>query len=171
VIPAGKGIADALETYLGPSGVGAEWNNRCGSFLQMMGGTVAKGVLTNRTDVVNTLKPQIEGFACFYLWNRLRQQAKLNSALLKTASEHIEGAAQEVTEIFVDALINCLSKPSSSVAAATDPAPTPKGSVSRYCTPFITSTELMEKGESTLEGLDKESESLKKAARKWWNDL
>ena len=175
LVAPGSGIADALEAYLAPAGADTQWNNRCGNFLQMFGGIISKGALTNRATVVSTFAPQIEGFACFYLWNRLRQQAKLNSATLKAASEHITGSAQEVTEIFVDALANCLAKPSTSLAAVTDPAPTPKGSISSFCTSFISGTELIEEGKAKWKQAEKAgSEMIKdieKGARQWWNDL
>jgi hypothetical protein len=175
VIAPGSGIAEALEAYLAPAGAGAQWNTRCQNFLQMFGGVISKGALTNRATVVSTFAPQIEGFACFYLWNRLRQQAKLNSATLKAASAHITGAAQEVTEIFVDALVSCMAKPSTSLAAVTDPAPTPKGSISSFCTSFISATEAVEEGKAKLKQAEKAGsemiKDLEKGARQWWDAL
>jgi hypothetical protein len=161
VIASGKGIADALESYLIPAGAGSEWNNRCGNFLRMVGGTVSGATLTNRAAVVSALAPQVEGFACFYLWNRLRQQEKLSSATMTAASEHITGASKEVTEVFVDALAGCMAKPAARLAPVTKPSPSPKGSVSPYCQSFITGTKTFEQGKEKLKEVEE-------GARRWF---
>lgn len=128
-------IADALTAYLLPTSTGGtrtEWNNRCRTFMLMKGATFDHtGALNNRSGFISALKNQIEGFACWYLVNRLRQTGRLSISTLRTASLHISGAAEEVATVFVDALDACQSTPGSNLAASgTGPTPTPIGSSS-----------------------------------------
>ena len=134
LIPSGGTIADALQAYLVPSGgtpaAGGDWNNRCKIFLQMTGGSFdASGVLTNAVALVDRFAGQIQGFACWYIVNRLRQDNHLSVGVLRSASLHIEGVSREVAQIFVDALVRCQSTPGSRLeATGAGPAPTGVGS-------------------------------------------
>jgi hypothetical protein len=145
-------IGDILNDYLAPGTTGGTlWNDRSYHFLTMMGGTFTKKALNNRTAVVDTIKSKIEEFGCYYLVNRLRQQGKLTTATMQTASEYMSGAAQEVSEIFVDALQHNVNHPDQKLRAVTDPAPIGKGPVPSRCNAGILGTSVIEKGKEELQ--------------------
>jgi hypothetical protein len=148
VMPSGGTIADALEAYLLPAAraTGPNWNSRAASFLRMMGGAVSPtGVLTNPADVISSMGSQIGGFACWYLVNRLRQTGRLNLAVLKAASQHIDGASHEMAEGFVEALEYSSVHPGSSIQVrGTGPSPTPPGTAGGACAASIHALEAAE---------------------------
>jgi hypothetical protein len=154
-------IADALEAYLIPTGTTHNWNSRSQDFLQMMGGVVTSGILTNRAAVISNISGQIEGFACWYLVNRLRQTGRLSITTLENASNHIGGASQEIAQVFVDALEYGMTHPGSSIQArGTGPAPSPSGSPSGFCWTTIQALHAAER-----------AQQLEQRASDIWQDL
>ena len=138
-------IADVLEAYLRPGTAGGtEWLSRSRNFLRMLGGTFTGNTLTNRTAVVSTVQPKIEKFACYYLVNRLRQTGTLTSARLRRSSQFLNGASQEVADIFVDALVHNVANPNQRIRAVTDPAPSGTGPIPSHCQGTIDVVEAME---------------------------
>ena len=172
-VPSGKMIADVLEDYLSPAGAGAEWNSRCVSFLQIVGGTLdTSGALTNRTALIDDLAHQIEQFACWYLVNRLRQTGKLNVTTLRTASTHIVGASKEVSEVFVDALEYCQKHPGDKLSAhGSSPTPSAPGSISSVCQSAISAIETAEKARGFVENIEKKGKGVIEDVKKRWNDF
>lgn len=144
--PAGTSpIADALETYLSPGTTGGpEWLGRSRAFLGMLGGTLTGNTLTNRIAVVATVQVKIEEFASYYLVNRLRQTGTLTSANLRNAAIFLNGASQEVAEIFIDALVDNVANPNQRIRAVTDPAPRGTGPIPPQCQRTIDAIEKME---------------------------
>jgi hypothetical protein len=127
-IPAGGTVADALQAYLlppsgtrsrrGTGGGSTEWNNRCTTFLEMIGGTIDKaGNLNNTAMLVSALTAKIQDFAYWYLFNRLRQSNRLTLATLSAASAHVPTCAREVAQVFVAALDACHSGRSQQLTA------------------------------------------------------
>jgi len=105
-IPEGKLIADVLEEYLSPGSPGSEWKNRCTVFLEMLGGDFkGSSKLKNRGALIEKLATQVAEFGGIYLLNRLRQNNQLKASLLEASYLHLVGAAKEVAQVFVDALI------------------------------------------------------------------
>jgi hypothetical protein len=149
-------IADALAAYLssGTSG-GAEWDGRSMQFLLMNGGTFTKSTLDNRASVVATMAEKIEAFGCYYLVNRLRQTGRLTSGRLEKASTFLPGAAQEVASIFVDALQQNVRTPKTRLQPATDPSPSPAGSIPLRCRATIQAVKAMETTQKIKDDLRK----------------
>jgi peptidoglycan hydrolase-like protein with peptidoglycan-binding domain len=148
----GGTLATALEAYLEPNGPspGGPWLTRATRFLVMHGGVLSGNKLTNRSALVASFAAKIGEFACEYLVNRLRQQGKLNSALLERSMAHIPGAAVEVASIFVDALIACHAAPHKRLAAVTDPAPNPAGTAPLKCRTALRGLKALESASSLL---------------------
>ncbi|MBN1306573.1 MAG: hypothetical protein JXA18_01550, partial [Chitinispirillaceae bacterium] len=145
-------LGDVLEDYLQPgtSIGGPLWQNRSKNFLSMLGGSFTGKTLANRSTLVTAVQGKIEEFGCYYLTNRLRQQGKLTSKALRDASEYLPGAAQEVAEIFIDALQHNVKNPDQKIRAVTDPAPTGKGSIPPRCSIGVSGTEVIEKGRDII---------------------
>jgi hypothetical protein len=94
------------------------------------------------------LAGQIADFACWYLANRLLQTGRLTVTLLRDASKHIDGASKEVSETFVDALVECKKHPANKLTAPTRAiTPSSPGSVSSVCQMFVTTAEAAEKAD------------------------
>lgn len=120
-------ITDALQTYLSPNAPSTEWNERATRFLQMYGVTPPLST-ADKAELVSRLASKIEDFSVWYLANRLRQASKLKSSDVRAAATHIAGAAQEVAEIFVDALLYTHDHPSQHIQSqGKGPAPSPAG--------------------------------------------
>lgn len=164
VMPGNGMIADALESYLLPAAgsTGTNWDTRCQDFLRMMGGAMgSSGTLTNRVAVVSGLASQIEGFACWYLVNRLRQTGRLSLTSLRAASGHIGGASQEVATVFVDALEHCVTHPGSALAASgSGPAPTPPSTPSGACQVAIAALEVAERAQQYGEAVERRAREI-----------
>lgn len=170
----GTNVADALEAYLATGSRTTGWNVRARAFLEAMGGIVdASNHLTNRAAVIAGLSGQIEGFACWYLVNRLRQQGTLTSARLRAAAAHIHGASGEMAEVFTDALEYAASHPGSAIAArGSGPAPSAPTTASGLCQTTLEALEAAGRAGRALEGarerlnrLGEEGEDLYRRAR------
>ena len=114
-IPAGKGIADALEDYFVtiPKTSTAAWNQRARTFLTIYGGTFnAAGDLTNAARVSSDFADKIESFACNYLAQRKADSsASISDAEFLGAADNIRPCAQEVAETFVNTLADASKTP------------------------------------------------------------
>jgi hypothetical protein len=128
-------IADALSAYLGAGASGSTaWAARSGTFLTLYGGTFTGSAHSNRASVVATFRDKIEEFGAEFISARMASTHGLNSARLSAVASYLPGAAQEVAEVFVDALVANIASPTTKLACRTDPAPTPAGAASRYLT-------------------------------------
>jgi hypothetical protein len=71
----------------------------------MLGGEFKGAKLGNRDALIAKLAAQVADFGSIYLLNRLRQNNQLKTSLLEASYLHLVGAAREVAQVFVDALI------------------------------------------------------------------
>lgn len=129
-IPPGGTIADALADYLlPPAGGGARGRDtRCSVFLQALGGTIGSGgTLSNRATVLAYIAEQIGDFGCAYMLNYMRQHGGVDLTRAEQAAYHLEGAANEMAELFLAALERCMANPGATLAAGPPvPAATPR---------------------------------------------
>jgi len=183
-IPAGSGVADTLELYLigAPAAQGTPaiirgWDSRCTTFMTSVGGTFDdSGALTNRAEVIAYLAEQIHDFACWYMVT-FQSRNPLSAQQMREASRHMEGAANEVAEVFLSALEHCQTTPGSSLAAhGAAPSPTPIGSPScGLALVRIRSQEALEgarqEGGRLLDDAEDWVERHRRAAQRWWRDL
>jgi hypothetical protein len=127
-IPAGKGIADALEDYFAasPKASSTAWDQRAKTFLTMYGGAFdATGNLTNAADVIKDLADKIESFACNYLAQRKADSSvSISDTLFVDAADNIRPCSKEVAETFVTTLAKTSKTPGLALQA-TGPFPTP----------------------------------------------
>lgn len=170
----GTKVADALEAHLATSSGATGWNVRARAFLGAMGGLVdASNHLTNRAAVIAGMSGQIEGFACWYLVNRLRQQGTLTSARLRAAAVHVHGASGEMAEVFTDALEYAASHPGSAIAArGSGPPPSAPSIASGLCQTTLEALEsagragrALERARERLNRLGDQGEDLYRRAR------
>ncbi|WP_233587552.1 hypothetical protein [Corallococcus sp. CA049B] len=154
-ISKGKWVADALEEYMSPGRPGSEWKDRCTVFLKMMGGEFKGYKLGNRDALIARLAVQIAEFGSVYLLNRLRQKNQLTASLLEASYLHLVGAAMEVAQVFVSALVYSHEHQGGRLQAR-PPAPpvTPKAqqvTVGSTLLSTIKSKENVEKGAKKIE--------------------
>lgn len=120
-IPAGKGIADALDDYFGASGKAPStaWDQRAKTFLTVYGGTFdATGNLTNAGTVIDTFADKIESFACEYLTQRKADSsAKISDTQFLDAADNIRPCSKEVAETFVNTLVDVSKSPGHALQA------------------------------------------------------
>lgn len=125
------GIAGAMEAYLSPSAAGQKWNTRAKRFLSLYGGTFDENNnLTNKSSVLTIFADKLSKFAYFYKETRLKdeankkqatnkltkeQQAKVDEQM-KAITEKIPGAANDVANLFIEALTKTVKEPSKGIA-------------------------------------------------------
>jgi hypothetical protein len=122
-----KYIYEALNKYLieEPS----EWDNRGIVFLQMLGGKFDDDrKLTNKDELIKRISKKITNFADIYITFRSFDR-NYSHDLLKEASRHFYGTANEVSSIFVDALLNIKDYPHARLSAVTNPEPSEPGEI------------------------------------------
>jgi hypothetical protein len=163
-IPEGKLIADVLEEYLSPGSPGSEWKSRCTVFLKMLGGEFKGAKLGNRDELIEKLAAQVADFGSIYLLNRLRQNNQLKASLLEASYLHLVGAAKEVAQVFVDALVYSHANQGVRLQAR-PPAPpvTPKAKQVTVGSSLLSSI----KAKENLEKGAKETEKVLQEAENW----
>jgi hypothetical protein len=172
-IPEDKLIADVLEEYLSPGSPRDEWRNRCTLFLRMIGGRLnGAAKLENRKGLIDKVAVQVAEFGCVYLFNRLRQNNKLGARLFEDSLLHLVGAANEVAQVFVDALIYSHEHQGARLEAH-PPAPpvTPKANsviVGKSVLDVLKSKEGLEKGALDLQKkFEREARDWEKGMKKY----
>ncbi len=105
-------IADELKKYL-IDNENNDWDNRVQLFLQMIAGNVIND------SAKEYLAEKIASFGEVYLIQRKKDGESFS---MKDATAHLDGAAEEITDIFIHTLEN-----SSNLSATYDPDPSPKG--------------------------------------------
>ena len=125
-------LSDLLSAYLpiNPKKISDDWKFRCYYFLQMLGAEYNnKYALKNRTELVLNIKDKVLAFGEWYIVVRLG--SNLNKDTLEKiidTSAFLEGAAMEVSRLFVDTLIVGALNPGSPISTKGEgPNPTPKG--------------------------------------------
>ncbi|ADO69800.1 hypothetical protein [Stigmatella aurantiaca] len=163
-IPEGKLIADVLEEYLSPGSPGSEWKSRCTVFLKMLGGEFKGATPGNRDELIEKLADQVADFGSIYLLNRLRQNNQLKASLLEASYLHLVGAAKEVAQVFVDALVYSHANQGVRLQAR-PPAPpvTPKAKQVTVGSSLLSSI----KAKENLEKGAKEAEKVLQEAENW----
>lgn len=100
------------------------WTSRVNSFLGMLGAEFENGALKNRDEVLEGLIDSVEGFAQFYIAIRVIDNNKDKDNLIKSFG-YIKSCSKEVSEIFLDAVLDLRTHPNSyKFRAVTDPEPT-----------------------------------------------
>lgn len=127
IFPSNGSIASIVQDYLGTTSPSPEWNDRARIFLQMKGGVINGGVLTNRASLIVQLAAQIETFGSWYIIKTIFKTTALPQvpAKIQATSKHMTGAALEVASIFVDSLVHTMNHPLDLLKYRTDPNPTP----------------------------------------------
>jgi hypothetical protein len=118
-------LSVAIQEYLNPADPHSEWNSRCKVFLTLLGGTFTGNTLTNRSAMETNLQSKIKDFGRIYMINRLRQSGKLSAKTLADSSRHLNGAATEVTKIFLDIMTSCAAGTITELTPVSDPNPSP----------------------------------------------
>lgn len=90
-------IADSLKAYFGADA--SVRRNHYAQFLQMLGGTIAGGVLTNRPAVEATVAARLEAFGALYIISRFGPIQGWSSR------SELPKAAQDVAQRFIDWLV------------------------------------------------------------------
>jgi hypothetical protein len=168
-IPEGKWIADVLEEYLSPGNPGSEWKNRCTVFLKMLGGEFkGSSKLNNRAAVIDKLAEQVAEFGSIYLLNRLLQNNQLNARVIEDSYLHLVGAAREVAQVFVDALIYSHEHQGVRLQAR-PPAPpvTPKANRVTVGSSALSAIKAKEDLEKGVKGIQKDLQEAEKRLRKY----
>jgi hypothetical protein len=128
-IPAGQGIADALEQYFGasPTAPSTAWDQRAKTFLTMYGGVFdTAGNLTNAGTLIDKFAGQIEAFACKYLFQRWKSgAAQMSDSAFLDAADNVRPCSKEVAETFVNALVDASKSPKTPLKATRFPTPLP----------------------------------------------
>jgi hypothetical protein len=175
----GQTIADMIEAYLVGTGTPATrgWDSRCRVFLEAMGGTFSStGTLTNRGAVLSYLAEQIHDFGCWYLVTYQRSGGPAPPAMLAQASCHMEGASNEVAELFLGALERCVANPALPLrVTGPAPTPTPIGTEScRLARVGPDAGEALERGaewaNETYEDASRWVDQQRRAFESWWNE-
>lgn len=164
------GLARALNDYLSPSSPSSAWQTRARSFLAMYGVTLP---LTpdSRSALVARFAGKIEDFGVWYIVNRLRQTNRLTSATLRGCAVHIHGAAGEIAEMFVNALVYADAHPEQPLRARPPwPTPSPPGapnsSLSRIADGIDRSSEARKWAEETERYVDETYEHIQDRFRR-----
>jgi hypothetical protein len=101
-----------------------DWTARINYFIGMLGGKIEKGRLTNRDEVLDRMIDSVEGMAQVYITLRVNDKSMDKKALLKSFG-YMNSCAKEVSEIFLDGLIDLRTHPNTNkFVAVTDPKPT-----------------------------------------------
>ena len=103
-----------------------DWTNRVNYFLWMIGADLnpSTGELHNRASLLNSITDSVEGFAEIYIAIRALDKSKDKATLIKSFG-YISSCAREVSEIFLDALLDLRTHPNSyKFRAVNDPEPT-----------------------------------------------
>lgn len=116
-------VPEAIESYAAKGPVDSDWNNRCGIFVQMIGGLVAPSGIGNRQALTRRIQAQTTAFASCYVVYRLRQLKMLSKAALKSAGRHVAGASNELGLIFVDLLHRGIAPGGGPLGPVYDPDP------------------------------------------------
>lgn len=111
-------VADAIKAYLIPA-TGAMWANRARSFTTAIGGVVdAKGVITNKDQLIAALTEKFNDFGIWYAATRWVPSGELSGAAATNTCTHMLGAAREVATVTVTTLAAAVVKSPAAVAAA-----------------------------------------------------
>ncbi|WP_025142905.1 hypothetical protein [Pedobacter jeongneungensis] len=101
-----------------------KWNNRAFYFMAMLGGKINNNEIKyEKETLVLDCADKIEDFAKWYLGNRMRDKNSGGLSDFGAASKHFKPVAEEVSSIFIEALIHTVKKPSDMITARTDPNP------------------------------------------------
>ncbi|WP_371656524.1 MULTISPECIES: hypothetical protein [unclassified Streptomyces] len=119
--PPGKGIADALASYL-PLGSKAEWAQRAGRFAGALGATVSSAGIVNKAALIDKLADKLYEFAVWYAATRWVTSGELLGPAADKACQHMKGTAREVATVFVTTLSSAIARPPTPIDA-TGPYP------------------------------------------------
>jgi hypothetical protein len=101
-----------------------DWTARVNYFIGMLGGKLENGALTNRDEVLDRMIDSVEGMAQVYITLRVSDKSMDRKALLKSFG-YMNSCAKEVSEIFLDGLLDLRKQPNSNkFKAVTNPKPT-----------------------------------------------
>jgi hypothetical protein len=131
VIPGGKGVADALDDYLGadPAASSTTFDQRAKTFLSLYRGAFdAPGNLTNGPALIASFADEIESFAGKYLTQRKADSSsKISDQELLNAADNIRPCSKELAKTFVNILVAPSKTPGGKmIATGRTPAPLPK---------------------------------------------
>lgn len=103
----------------------------------MIGGKIKNGILVNRDEVLKNMIDSVEGFAQFYITLRSFDKSFDKKKLIQSFG-YIESCAKEVSEIFLDSLLDLRTHPNSvAFKGVSDPNPT-----------IVTASEIAEKSKN-----------------------
>lgn len=169
------GLASAMTDYLSPAAPSSAWTTRARRFLAMYGVSLP---LTpgDRSALVERFADKIEDFGVWYLVNRLRQNSRLTSAKVRSCAVHVHGAAQEMAEIFVDALVFADSHPNRPLkaqgsGAAASPPGVPNVGLSRVADAIDRSNEAQQWAEDAAQAAEETYDQAQRNFRRWINGL
>jgi len=113
-------IYKGLETFFDKD----VWTTRVDCFLAMIGCNIDNGVLKNRDKVLKNMIDSVEGMAQFYIAVRALDKS-YNKRDVARSFGYIKSCAEEVSEIFLDGLLDLQTHQNSSkYKAVSDPEPT-----------------------------------------------
>lgn len=97
-------VARALEDYT--RRLASDWPDRWGLFIRLLGGRIgpANDRLLDRNDLLARIQTKTRRFTVWYLLYRLKHAKRVSRATLVEASRHVEGAATELSELFLAVL-------------------------------------------------------------------
>ena len=115
-----KFIYEGLKTFFDKN----DWTARVNYFIGLIGGKLEKGKLINRDEVLEKMIDSVEGMAQVYITLRVNDKSMDKKALLKSFG-YMNSCAKEVSEIFLDGLLDLRTHPNTyKFRAVTDPKPT-----------------------------------------------
>ena len=120
-------VADALQAYLFGRGPDADWPQRYRLFTAMLGGQIRGGRLLNKAALRSRISRRVTVFGSSYVLYRLRHLGRLKRSQVRAAAQHLEGAADELTTVFMDFIRQGLQGPLDGLPKVLDPRPSPPG--------------------------------------------
>lgn len=123
----GGGVAGAIRDYvLAPTS--PQWKSRVAAFAKALGASVSAQRITNKSTVEATVAKKLTEFGYWYAATRWVPTGELKGRDATRTCEHMEGAAKEVSAVFIAALSTAIAAaPAPVVGKDPYPKPAPAG--------------------------------------------